>query len=554
MPIARTKAGREYQEALVARKRENMKSSKEQKEAATRASQIMRCSQSNAFWCRIDPNGDTRCCRVYQKEKALKEHIKSGKHVEGAIRPWSAGVAVGRGTARDRDIAAVQQALTEHVTQRGGKGAVEQLELVPAFEFHVRYANDQDYEQDPAEQGWARAQRLPVVRSTIAQLEFIVEAFTVGDTFNMVKLSPADARQVMQDAGTAKVVSRFKGHPYFGVDLGKPRFKRSEILDEPKIKAYFGQGKSTLKQKLANALKRGSVDEDDEADESADDGEGEGAPRRRKKRQKRRAGAQDTSDRLASARAKLAAFDNDIDQATAGRTRKHLSTKELKALLVDAGQSGGGKLDSLQARARQHKTLLVSRVQAAATCTPAAGPAGEGAECVTAAAATPPAGAASVAHRAFRMEDLRTARLPVGLALAAAKATKLAAVWATCGALADASDSDLRAAIMNGRLPSIGLPWLRRLHAALAHLATSAQQAQQAEVDADAVVAGALQVAGSDEPMLEDAALDAAEEEESGSNSDSESDSSSDDSELGSAVGTDADNSSTDGDSSEHED
>ena len=107
---------------------------------------------------------------------------------------------------------------------------------------------------------------------------------------------------------------------------------------------------------------------------------------------------------------------------------------------------------------------------------------------------------------------------------------------------------------MNGRLPSIGLPWLRRLHAALAHLATSAQQAQQAEVDADAVVAGALQVAGSDEPMLEDAALDAAEEEESGSNSDSESDSSSDDSELGSAVGTDADNSSTDGDSSEHED
>jgi hypothetical protein len=48
--------------------------------------------------------------------------------------------------------------------------------------------------------------------------------------------------------GTAEAASLFPNHPYFGAVLGEPRFGRTEILDEWKIKAYFGKSKASLSQ------------------------------------------------------------------------------------------------------------------------------------------------------------------------------------------------------------------------------------------------------------------------------------------------------------------
>jgi hypothetical protein len=80
---------------------------------------------------------------------------------------------------------------------------------------------------------------------------------------------------------------------------------------------------------------------------------------------------------------------------------------------------------------------------------------------------------ASIQDRAFLMADLRSSHLPKGLSRCPnqrLQCAKLAVVWSTCGALADATDSSLRSVITNGRLPRIGLDWLRRLHDALSHL------------------------------------------------------------------------------------
>ena len=68
------------------------------------------------------------------------------------------------------------------------------------------------------------------------------------------------------------------------------------------------------------------------------------------------------------------------------------------------------------------------------------------------------------------LETLRSPQLPQGMQLGTAKAQTLGAVWPICGALAAASDSDLRAAIRDGRLPQVGLSWLHRLHSSLSHL------------------------------------------------------------------------------------
>ena len=572
LPIARAKEGREYQEGIVAQRRAKRQTAKEQKEAAERAADITRCSQSLAFWCRCDAQGDARCNRVFQTARGLERHIRSGKHTEGVIKPFKSGVAVDRGTAQDRDISLVQNALMSVTTQRDGSDK-RALELQPADGFNLRLADGDLYEQDPAAMGWARAQRLPVVRSTVAQLEFIYNTYTLGEVFDQVKLSPADARQVMADLGTAKVATRFKGHPYFGVDEGKPRFKRTEILDEPKIKTYFGQGKSALKKKLDNAQRRGAVNDDSDGSPSEAEGEEGETSRRRKKRRKGRPGPADKLDLLVAARSKLSAHGYDLRQAMEGTTRQHLNARELKALLADASKAVGGKKDAVVARAREHETLIVTRAQAAATTADdAAGAAGMDLADATAAGAVAAhaAGAAfaSVQDRTFLTANLRTSHFPKGLSMPQSKAAKLAAVWSTCGELADATDSLLRSTFTNGRLPSIGLAWLRREHDALAHLhldainaaAVNAAERREAESGAD-LVGMDLEQAGpsKDAEELADERGESA-SDRSASNRESESDRESTDSEseseLGSTVGTNADHSSstdTDGEGSDQE-
>ena len=103
------------------------------------------------------------------------------------MRPFRAGVTLGRGTAHDRNIKDVQDALTKVVTSISS--SQPELKLQPAADFKLRFADGKDYECQPKCDGWARPQRLPIVRSTVAQLEFVSEAFDVGKTVHEVNLA-----------------------------------------------------------------------------------------------------------------------------------------------------------------------------------------------------------------------------------------------------------------------------------------------------------------------------------------------------------------------------
>jgi hypothetical protein len=147
----------------------------------------------------------------------------------------------------------------------------------------LTYSDGLEYEQKVPEHGWARAQRLPTERSTPAQLEFLYHAFTIGDYFPNIKFQPVEAQQIMAKVGTAEVASRFPGHPYFGIVLPQPRFSRTAVLEDDKIKSYFGKGAAQLKRLHENAQARGVVEEDDELDGDVDD---DGLPRPQKRRKR----------------------------------------------------------------------------------------------------------------------------------------------------------------------------------------------------------------------------------------------------------------------------
>ena len=159
------------------------------------------------------------------------------------------------------------------------------------------------------------------MRITVEQLEFIVEAFTVGKTFDKVKLSAAEAHEIMKEVGKsdAAVAKRFAGHPYFSTDLGGPRFARPMVLDVPKIKSYFGKSANALTNQLQRARARGEVDEEEgeEGDDDGDDG-GDEAPRRRRKKRRGKSGGGGNGDHLREARAKLLSFVLDVTKATDG--------------------------------------------------------------------------------------------------------------------------------------------------------------------------------------------------------------------------------------------
>ena len=79
------------------------------------------------------------------------------------------------------------------------------------------------------------------------------------------------------------LLTYFPDHPYFGVVLPKPRFSRTEVLEDDKIKSYFGQGAAKLKRLHENAQARGAVEDDAGIDSDIDD---DGLPRPEKRRKR----------------------------------------------------------------------------------------------------------------------------------------------------------------------------------------------------------------------------------------------------------------------------
>jgi len=89
----------------------------------------------------------------------------------------------------------------------------------------------------------------------------------------------------MQQVGTPAFAAQYSEHHYFGANLGKVRFGRNDVLEEPKIKAYFGKG-AKLKGMLERAQKKGQVEEDSSASGGDSDTDADGLGRTKKRRKK----------------------------------------------------------------------------------------------------------------------------------------------------------------------------------------------------------------------------------------------------------------------------
>jgi hypothetical protein len=124
LPIARTDAGREQIERLRAQKREQRQVKQQQQAEAARACEVARCQQSSGFWCMADQAGCRTCNFTCGTAAALQEHIAKGQHREGAVRPYACGVSAGRGSARARDVQAVQQVRARpHLSRAAARAA-----------------------------------------------------------------------------------------------------------------------------------------------------------------------------------------------------------------------------------------------------------------------------------------------------------------------------------------------------------------------------------------------------------------------------------------------
>ena len=109
----------------------------------------------------------------------LEKHIKVGKHTEGKLAPFAAGVAADRGSGHDRDAKVVHRALTAGASSSSSRLIESNQALkVLADGFVLTYSDGLEYEQKVPEHGWARAQRLPTERSTPAQLELTTSRST----------------------------------------------------------------------------------------------------------------------------------------------------------------------------------------------------------------------------------------------------------------------------------------------------------------------------------------------------------------------------------------
>lgn len=137
--------------------------------------------------------------------KELERHLEGGKHTEGLIRPPShrAGVVAGRSTAHDRDVALARKHVEAVAATSLRTASLQPAQLQPADAFTIVFADGRACELTPVAGSWARAQRLPTERCNVEQIEFVYAAYTIGETFNEVKLSAASAHELMKVAGTA---------------------------------------------------------------------------------------------------------------------------------------------------------------------------------------------------------------------------------------------------------------------------------------------------------------------------------------------------------------
>ena len=206
LPIANDKKGREQKEGARAAAALRRKESAKQKEAAASAAYLLRCEQSSAFHCNCDPRGSVTCNRVFDAAWKLESHLKSGKHREGAKRPFMSGVTPGRGTAHDRNIALVGQALTKVLAPRSEIDGPD-IQLMAITEFNVCYADGERYEQERPSAGWARAQRLPTELSTFKQIEFVWRVYEHGINHPLQKLSSHSAHDIMKRIGNDSTIA-----------------------------------------------------------------------------------------------------------------------------------------------------------------------------------------------------------------------------------------------------------------------------------------------------------------------------------------------------------
>ena len=94
----------------------------------------------------------------------------------------------------------------------------------------------------------------------------------------------------MQQVGTPAFAAQYSEHPYFGVDLGKPRFGRNDVFEEAKLKSYFSKG-AKLKGMLERAQKKGQVEEDSCTSGGDSEADADGLARKTKRRKKASGGA-----------------------------------------------------------------------------------------------------------------------------------------------------------------------------------------------------------------------------------------------------------------------
>ena len=87
---------------------------------------------------------------------------------------------------------------------------------------------------------------------TLAQLEFVLWAFTLGKRFEKQKMMAREAVLAMKRIGSREFAQQWPGDSY-ARDRGAPMFARLEILDESVFKYYFGKKEGYLMRLVEKA-------------------------------------------------------------------------------------------------------------------------------------------------------------------------------------------------------------------------------------------------------------------------------------------------------------
>ena len=572
LPSAYSKAGREAKEREVAKRRTTREEKAVQFKAIERAARVERCQQSTGYWCCTDAEGNPDCNFTSMSAKAMRKHVADGKHTAGLVRWYATGVAAGRGTAHDRNVKLATAAIEAVAMSSDRSASMQPAQLQPADGFSLVFADGISRALDVPEGGWARAQRLPTERCSVAQLEFVWEAYTIGQTpaYRDVKLSAATAHELMKTAGTSAAATQWSENPYFGVVMPTPRFSRLQILDAVKLKGYFGKPKAYLERLLQNARKKGVVDEEDDDDEDGDaDGE------QRKKRKKRRGAATGGggSGGGGGGRASSVAIVGGaaLTRATpisalSAKLVKGLGPKKLASYEVAraAAESTAAPLPTtsgeLAERADELMTFKVDGIgaktwralllalQAHFASVAAAGAANPGPSDLSASGSggQRPSGGGAAAQQDG---GGREAVLPDALAELthahvatmpthgfASKLVKAAAHWPRCQQLAKADLS-----VANAKLPGVSAAWLQQLQQAVAAaLPAEATPAAVLMPVVDAMDASDDELEGEDGDLSDDGDGEAADDESDGDDDGDEDElDDEDDDDLGSAASTD---------------